>query len=403
MTALPLAGIRVTDFSWIGAGSFTTKMLADMGAEVLKIESSTYLDSLRLAPPYTGGIRGVNRSGYFADRNSSKKSVRINLKTEKGIALIHDLVRQSDIVANNFTPGTMERLGLGYDKLAEINPSLIYISMSMHGSYGPEHKMLGYGITISAITGLQHLTALPGRTPAGTGTNYPDHIPNPCHADFAILAALRHRRRTGRGQKIDLAQTEPMLALLAPALIDYAVNGHNSQPTGNRMAGYAPHGVYPCRGDDRWIAISVTDDKQWPELVQCLALSDRPEWRQREGREKDQDALDAAIAQATASKGAESLMAALQARGVPAGVVQNAHDLVELDPQLRHRHHWRWLDHPEMGRSIYNGPPFSYESGPVGPRAPAPLLGQHTDAVCRDLLGLGDGEIDALTKEGVLT
>ena len=403
MTALPLEGIRVTDFSWIGAGSYTTKMLADMGAEVLKIESTAYLDSLRLAAPYKDGIRGVNRSGYFADRNSSKKSVTINLKTKRGIALIHDLVRQSDIVANNFTPGTMDRLGLGYETLHAINPGLIYISMSMHGGDGPEHRMLGYGITISAITGLQHLTALPGRLPAGTGTNYPDHIPNPCHADFAILAALRHRRRTGRGQRIDLAQTEPMLALMAPAMIDYAANGRIAQPTGNRMAGHAPRGVYPCRGEDRWIAISVANDAQWQALAKCLSLPHKPAWDTTDGREHDLDALDAAIAQATAQEEATTLLAALQAGHVPAGVVQNARDLVEQDPQLRHRNHWRWLDHPEMGRSIYNGPPFAYESGPVGPRAPAPLLGQHTDSICRDLLGLNETEIETLKAEGVLT
>ena len=403
MTALPLEGIRVTDFSWIGAGSYTTKLLADMGAEVLKIESSTHLDSLRLAPPYKDGMRGVNRSGYFADRNSSKMSVTINLKTERGVAIARDLIRQSDIVANNFSPGTMERLGLGYDALRAINPQLIYIAMSMHGSDGPEHKMLGYGITISAITGLQHLTALPGRPPAGTGTNYPDHIPNPCHAGFAILAALRHRRRTGRGQRIDLAQTEPMLALLAPPLVDYAVNGRIAQPTGNRLAGYAPHGVYPCRGDDRWTAISIGNDRQWRGLVECLSLTERTEWRTADGRERDQDALDSVIGAATAVWEAESLMQALQGCGVPAGVVQNARDLVEHDPQLRHRNHWRWLDHPEMGRSIYNGPPFSYESGPIGPRSAAPLLGQHTDSVCRELLGLDDAEIDKLRTEGVLT
>jgi benzylsuccinate CoA-transferase BbsF subunit len=194
-----------------------------------------------------------------------------------------------------------------------------------------------------------------------------------------------------------------MLALLAPALIDYSVNGRITQPNGNRMAGYAPRGVYSCRGDDRWIALSVTNDRQWRELVQCLSLPERPEWQEIEGREKDQDALDSVIAQATAAWEAEALMAALQPRAVPAGVVQNARDLVELDPQLRHRDHWRRLDHPEMGWSVYNGPPFAYESGPIGPRSPAPLLGQHTDAVCRDLLGLDDAEIEKLKTEGVLT
>lgn len=403
MTTLPLAGIRVTDFSWIGAGAYTTKMLADLGAEVLKIESSTYLDSLRLAAPYKDGIRGVNRSGYFADRNSSKKSVTINLKTPKGVDLVRDLIRQSDIVANNFTPGTMERLGLGYEQIRQIKLDIIYIGMSMHGSDGPEHQMLGYGITISAITGLQYLTSFPGRPPAGTGTNYPDHIPNPTHADFAILAALRHRRRTGRGQKIDLAQTEPMLALLAPALLEYSVNGRVVGPGANRLPGFAPHGVYPTRGEDRWIVISINRDVEWKALVECLGLPDRADWHSQGGREANQDAIDRAIAAATAPRQGEELMAALQARSVPAGVVQTAADLVDRDPQLAHRGHWRMLNHAEMGPTIYNGPPFSYASGPVGPRAPAPLLGEHTDEICRTLLGLNQATIDALKTEGVLT
>jgi benzylsuccinate CoA-transferase BbsF subunit len=403
--ALPLDGIRVTDFCWIGAGAYTTKMLADMGADVLKIESATYLDSLRFAAPYKDNIRGVNRSGYFADRNSSKRSVTVNLKTKEGLDLIRSLVRQSDIVANNFAPGTMERLGLGYDALRAIKPDLVYVAMSMHGGNGPESRTVGYGITISAITGLQYLTTFPGKPPAGTGTNFPDHIPNPSHACFAILAALRHLRRTGEGQQIDLAQTEPMLSLMAPALMDYAVNGRVDGPTGNRLGGFAPRGVYPCRGDDRWIAISVATNAQWAALIDCLNTPDlrQETWRHSANREADQDRLDEALASVTRTWTAEELMAALQQRGVPAGIVQNAADLIEHDPQLRRRGHWRYLDHPEMGRTIYNGPPFAFASGPVGPRAPAPLLGQHTDQVCRDLGSMSDETIARLKADKVLT
>jgi benzylsuccinate CoA-transferase BbsF subunit len=402
---LPFDGIRITDFCWIGAGAYTTKMLADMGADVIKIESATYLDSLRLASPYKDNIKGINRSGYFADRNSSKRSVTVNLKTQEGLDLIRTLVRQSDIVANNFAPGTMERLGLGYEALSAIKPDLVYVAMSMHGGDGPESKTVGYGITISAITGLQYLTTFPGKPPAGTGTNFPDHIPNPSHACFAILAALRHRRRTGEGQQIDLAQTEPMLSLLAPALMDYSVNGRIVGPTGNRMAGCAPRGVYPCRGEDRWIAISVATDAQWAALVECLAAPDlgAEMWQHAASREADQDRIDEVLARATLVRTAEELMAALQARGVPAGVAQNAADLIEHDPQLRRRGHWRYLDHPEMGRTIYNGPPFAFASGPVGPRAPAPLLGQHTDQVCRELGGMDDETIARLKAGHVLT
>src|SRR5262245_21143174 len=181
MARFPLQNVRVTDFSWVGAGSYTTKLLADLGAEVLKIESTTRVDSLRLSGPFKDKIPGLNRSGYFADRNTSKRSVTINLKTPKGVDLVRELIKKSDIVANNFTPGTMEKLGLGYDDLERIRPGIIYLGMSFQGADGPESDTLGFGLTIGALVGLQHLTGLPGRKPAGTGTNYPDHIPNPCH------------------------------------------------------------------------------------------------------------------------------------------------------------------------------------------------------------------------------
>ena len=404
MRGYPLAGVRVTDFSWIGAGSYTTKILADMGAEAFKIESTIRVDSLRTSGPFKDKIPGLNRSGYFADRNTSKRSVTIDLKSPKGIELIHEMVKKSDIVANNFTPGTMDGLGLGYEALKQINPSLIYLAMSFQGSDGPDHDTLGYGLTIGALVGLQYLTGLPGRKPAGTGTNYPDHVPNPCHAAFAVLAALRHRRRTGQGQRIDVAQTEPPTALLASAMMDYTVNGRVVQPAGNHGKSAAPHGVYPCRGDDRWIAISVYDDAQHRSLSTVLNAPSlcAGKWANLAGRLSDQDALDAALAAATMNWEAEKLMAALQAKGIAAGVVQNAADVVARDPQLAHRDHWRRIPHAETGSMLYNGQPFRFGALKLGPRFGAPLLGEHTDEVLRDFLGLDAAKIAALRADGVL-
>lgn len=405
MARQPLSGIRITDFTWIGAGSYATKILGDFGAEVIKIESSRRLDSLRMAAPYKDGIKGVNRSGYFADRNTSKRSITIDMKHPRALGLVHRLIAQSDIVANNFTPGVMERFGLGYEAVRAIKPDIIYLAMSMQGSSGPEHQYLGYGASMAALTGLQHLTGLPGREPAGTGTNYPDHVPNPCHAAFAVLAALRHRRRTGEGQYIDLAQTEPTIALLGPTFLDLTMNGRLQQPNGNEHPWAAPHGVYPCQGDDRWIAISIMNDDQWVSLVEVLG---RPAWaaeaalRQGEMRYARRRQLDSDLAGATAQWVAEDLMHALQARGVPAGVVQTAADVVERDPQLRHRGHWVKLDHPEMGATIYNAPPMRFSRTPVELKRPAPLLGEHTDEICRELLGLSDEETRQLKEEGVL-
>ncbi len=402
---LPLAGIRVADFTWIGAGSYATKILADFGADVIKIETSRRLDSLRMAAPYKDKIKGVNRSGYFADRNSSKRSVTIDMKHPRALALVSKLIAQSDIVANNFTPGVMDRFGLGYEAVRQMKPNIIYLAMSMQGSTGPEHQYLGYGASMAALTGLQHLSGLPGREPAGTGTNYPDHVPNPCHAAFAVLAALRHCRRTGIGQQIDLAQTEPSIALLGPTILDFTINGREQQPKGNEHAWAAPHGVYPCSCEDRWIAMAIMNNAQWLALGETL---NSPPWMLSQplqcsnNRYAKREEIDAKLARETVRYDAADLMRRLQERGVPAGVVQDARDIVVKDPQLAHRGHWVVLDHREMGRTIYNAPPFRCSITPTRLERPAPLLGEHTEEVCMQLLGMSRDEVTQAVEDRLL-
>jgi crotonobetainyl-CoA:carnitine CoA-transferase CaiB-like acyl-CoA transferase len=409
MPGLPLSGVRVVDFTWLGAGPYTTRTLADHGAEVIRVESGKRIDRLRILPPFRDKTRGdsVNRSGYFADRNSNKLSVTVNLKHPGAADLILRLVAQSDIVASNFTPGTLDGLGLGYQACQTVRPDIIYLEMGMQGVDGPDASQVGYGQTVCALTGLYHLSGLPGRIPTGTGTNYPDHVAAPTHAAFAVLAALRHRRRTGEGQFIDIAQTETMISLLGPAVLDYTVNGRVEQPQGNLAEYAAPHGVYPCRGDDRWLALSVGTDQQWRTLLDEL---DAAELAQDErfgtlpARHRNHAALDEELAARTRACDGYELTARLQERGVPAAVVQNYQDLVDGDPQLRHRGHFAVLDHPEMGPSVYNSPPFTLSgAGQPVMRAPAPLLGQHTRQVCAELLGLDDAAIDELTSAGVLS
>ncbi len=402
---LPLAGIRITDFTWIGAGSFTTKMLADFGAEVIKIESAERLDTLRDAAPFKDGVRGLNRSGYFADRNTSKKSITVNMKHPDGQALVRRLVQKSDVIANNFTPGTMDKFGLGYEAVQAIRPDIIYLAMSMQGDSGPEFNYLGYGTTIGALTGLQFLSGLPDRDPAGTGTNYPDHIPNPCHAAFALLAALRHRRLTGEGQYIDMAQTEPTIALLGPAVLDWTANQRIAQRRGNQHLHCSPHGVYPCKGVDRWIAIAATSNEAWVALCEVLG---HPEWTKDEALNNSatrvirSGQIDDRLSQETATWDADELMAKLQSCNVAAGAVRDVADLMRRDPQMSHRGHWVTMDHPEMGPSVYNAPSFRISGVPKGPRSPAPLLGEHNELVLSQILGLHADEITALRKSGAL-
>jgi benzylsuccinate CoA-transferase BbsF subunit len=313
----------------------------------------------------------------------------------------------SDVVVSNFTPGTMERMGLGYRDACAVRPDIIFLEMGTQGAYGPDSGRPGFGNTVSAVTGLHHLSGEPDRIPVGTGTNYPDHVVAPAHAAFAVLVALRHRRRTGQGQYIDLSQAETMIGLLGPAVLDYTVNGREQGRHGNRSDEAAPQGVYRCRGTDRWIAISVRHDREWTALATELGLDwgvrDDARFRSHLDRHTHHVELDALIATRTAERDAESLADALQVRGVAAEVVKTAEDLVRSDRQLRHRQHLVVLDHPEMGPSVYTAPPFRLDGvAEAVMRTPAPLLDQHTREVMTALLGLDEATIDKLIEGGVL-
>jgi benzylsuccinate CoA-transferase BbsF subunit len=403
MKRLPLHNVRVADFTWLGAGSFTTKILADLGADVIKVESSARLDALRLSPPYKDRIPGANRSGYFAERNSSKRSVSFNLKTEEGLALARELVAQSDVVANNFSAGVMDRLGLGYDEVRKIKPDIVYLSMSMLGQTGPEANYLGYGLTIGALTGLHDLAGLPDRDPTGTGTNYSDHIPNPTHAALAIMAALRHKRRTGEGQFIDLSQIEPTVCLLGSVISDYTANSQLPKRNGNRHRPCAPYGVFRCAGDDRWIAITVQSDEQWKRLLEALPSASLREarWDTAVGRLEEASALEQALGVVTATWDRDALMHHLQNAGVPAGAVLDAGDVLK-DPQLAHREHWVKHDHAEMGATTYSALPFRFSDIPVRPLSAAPLLGEHTEEILHSVLGKSEDDIRSLRAASAL-
>jgi len=401
---LPLSGVRVADFTWVGAGPFLTKPLADHGADVIKVESRTRVDPIRWMSPFRNGIRGVDRSGYFANRNSSKRSICLDLKHPAGRELALKLIEASDVVANNFSPGTMDRLGLGYEDSRAVRRDIVFLEMPMLGTEGPYRDCRGYGLTIAAASGLMGLTGYADRAPVGTGTNYPDHVANPMHAAIAVLAALRKRRQTGCGEYIELAQLESTVNVIAPALVA-ASRGENVERRGNDDDVAAPHGVYPCAGDDRWCAVAVFDDAQWDATRSVLGeagFGDHPELRSRRGRRESRVLLDKLVASATRSWGADALADALTDRGVPAASVQHADDLIERDPQLRARRHWIRLDHEVMGPSIYDGIPYRLSATPGRLRSPAPLLGAHTREVCTELLGLSGDDYAALADEGVV-
>jgi benzylsuccinate CoA-transferase BbsF subunit len=400
----PLAGLRVLDFTWVGAGALATKLLADLGADVIKMESRARPDNLRLAPPYRPGRNGIEGSGYFASRNSSKRSFALDMREPRAREVALDLARSVVVVASNFRPGIMERWGLSYEAVRAINPSVIYLTMPMQGADGPHAAFTGFGSTISALSGLVSLSGLEERLPVGTGTHFPDHVPNPAHALVAILAALYHRSRTGEGQAIEVSQLESTINIIGPAIVDASVRGASHPRAGNRLPGASPHGVFPCRGDDRWCAISCRSDAVWRSLARILG---HPEWLTDDrfgtllDRKRHEDELEDEVGAATSSWDRPELVAVLRTAGVPAAAVSSSADIL-TDPDLVARGYWRRVDHPVIGQITIARPPFRL-GGEASPelRRP-PLLGEHTAEVARDLLGLSGEEIDRLVAEGVM-
>jgi benzylsuccinate CoA-transferase BbsF subunit len=399
------SGIRVLDFCWVGAGAFVTRLLADMGADVIKVESHAHPDNLRLSGPHKAGARHLEGSGYFASRNTNKKSIALNMSRPQARAIARELAQKCSVVTNNFRPGVMERWGLGYAELAAVNPALIYLAMPMQGSSGPHKSYIGFGSTIAAISGLVEMSGAPDRAPIGTGTHYPDHVPNPGHALVGLLAALYHRARTGEGQFIELAQLESTVNLMGPSILRYAATGTLPRRNGNRRNGSAPCGVFPCAGDDVWCAIEIEDDRGWQALVEVLG---RPQWMADarfdtlEGRSQCLDTIEEKLAQETRRFEASALVLALQARGVASSLVETSRDVME-DAQLNARGYWRGIDHAEMGRITVNVPPFfAADEGRKREPAPPPLLGEHTREIATGLLGLSDSECTRLMNEQVL-
>jgi benzylsuccinate CoA-transferase BbsF subunit len=401
---LPLSEIRVADFTWVGAGPFLTKPLADHGADVVKVESRTRVDPIRSMAPFRDGVKGLDRSGYFANRNTSKRSLCLDLKHPAGRELALRLIEVSDVVVNNFSPGTMDKLGLGYDDARAVRPDVVYLEMPMLGTEGPYRDCRGYGLTIAAAGGILALTGYPDRSPVGTGTNYPDHVPNPLHGVVAVLAALRKRRRTGQGEYIELAQLESTVNAIGPALVAAAA-GETVERVGNDDDVAAPHGVYPCTGNDRWCALAVFDDAQWRATREVLGTAewdDHPDLDTADGRRRSRRLLDQLVAKATRAWDADRLADVLASRGVPASAVLDADDLLNRDPQLRARGHWVRIDHEVMGPSVYDGIPYRLSATPGRLRSAAPLLGADSRAVCTDLLGISDDAYDALALEGAV-
>jgi len=398
---MALEGIKVLDFSWQFAGPFIGAYLGDYGADVIKVESRSRLDITRVTAPFKDGITGVNRSGCFPIANNSKYSLTLNLKHPRASKIMTKLVAWADIAVENFGAGVIDRLGLGYDELKKINPDIIMLSTNIQGQTGPRSTFVGFGWNTVALTGIANLTGWPDRSPVGTLQAYPDSVV-PWFGAVAILGALDYRRRTGKGQYIDVSQYETTCHFLVPQLLDYAANQKVAMRAGNQSAYAAPHGVYRCAGDDRRCAITVFNDSEWQAF--CLVIGS-PAWTKQQefasidGRKQNEDELNRLVEQWTVNHTPEEVMTVMQLAGVPAGVVKTNKEIFE-DPQLGHRNFFQQVEHSEMGPIFQQAWPISLSESKTNIR-PAPALGEHNEYVATKILGLSDNEFVELLGAGV--
>ena len=393
-TGLALQGIRVLDFTWIHAGPSATRILSDQGAEVIKVESNNALSVV--GGPASATARGL---GQRHNWNAGKLSISLNMKTPQGIGIARRLVAVSDVVAENFSGRVMPSWGLDYDSIRPINPGIIMLSMSGLGRTGPWKDRVSYGQTLQAWSGFTELTGFPDTDPSGPASAYSDAVGGMAGAQ-AVLLALIHRSRTGRGQWLDVSQFESLSSLLETLALDMSVNGSAavSTRTGNRLphGGGAPHGAYRCQGDDRWVAISVFTEEEWRVFVEALGnpdWADDPRFASGDARERNADALDAGVETWTMERTAEEAMTLLQAAGIAAGVVQSGEDL-SRDPQLKERAFFRRVpDHQGEVRIIESAPyKMSRTLGAVTRGAPA--FAADMTYVLRELLGMSDDEVE---------
>lgn len=417
----PLKGVRVADFCWMGVGACATRVLGDFGAEVIRIENRDNLDQPRKLPIYKGGGARAygeadpdpdpNAGGLFNNYNRNKLGVTINMKDPRGRELCERLIASSSVVTENFAPGVMEKWGLTYDYIRTLTPEPIMARMSGFGHSGPHASFKSYGPIVQAVSGLSYISGLPGREPSGWGLSYMDNMAAFYNA-AALLMAIYHRRETGEGTEIDVSAVEAGITLLGSIMLDVTVNGRKTKddpnyPLGNRIEHphAAPHGVYPVRGDDRWIAISVFSQEDWRQLVTELGEPDwarDPRFETQESRVANQDHLDKLVGSATAERERYDLMHRLQARKVTASVVATAEDVNENDPQLAQSGIFFDLDHPVIGEARFEGMPIRFSKTKQDFWRSAPLLGEDNHYVFTELLGLSEDEYETYKAEGVI-
>ncbi len=399
---LPLCGVRVVDFGWVWAGAVPGHLLADLGAEVIKVETHKHLDYMRQGRPIVGDTPDPEQNPMFHNVNRGKLSITVDIRDPRGAELIRKLVALSDVVIENFSPGILRAAGLDHASLRQVKPDLVMISMSAAGQYGPLKDIRTYATMIAGLSGLDSMVGYPGEGILGMQQAYAD--PNASlHAAVAVLAALVHRRATGEGQYIDLSQWEAGVAVVGEYVLDHSMNRRVARPQGNRLPGMVPHGHYPCQ-DDRWVSIAVTSEDDWRAFCGVLG---NPSWTRQDrfadvfGRCEHQDALDRHVAEWTRERTHYEVTELLQAAGVAAAPLLDASERF-FDPHFQERGTYVDVEHPILGAEILYGVPWRMSETQLSIRQRAPFLGEHNQYVFGDLLGLPTEEIARLVEDEVL-
>jgi len=404
MADSPLSGVRVLDFTWAWAGPFCTQTLAHLGAEVIRIECTLRPCVTRMIPPFADNQPGPNRAGYFNQYNQGKRSILLDLSKPEAVKLAFQLAKHCDVVADNFAAGVIDKLGFSYEKLREIKPDIIQISMSGYGQYGPFKRYVGYGPPASALSGQFWLTGYPGGDPAEIGVSYPDPNAGVMGA-YAIIAALLHRDLTGEGQYIDQSQWEAVLVHMAEGLLEWDINHREPKRNGNHDRLMAPHETYKSKGnDDQWVSIAVGTEDEWRALCRAMgspALADDPRFKTAALRKRHEDALDEMVTAWTRLHDRWEVTRMLQAAGVAAFPAMSNKDLAE-DPHLLERGFLVEPEHSEIGKRKHAGIPWKMSDTPCAVRSAAPVRGAHTEEVMKALLGYTSDKVEQLRKAGIL-
>jgi crotonobetainyl-CoA:carnitine CoA-transferase CaiB-like acyl-CoA transferase len=404
----PFEGIKLVQLCWAGVGVYTCNYLSHYGATTIRVETATRPDPVRLFAPLApndkqGKNAGLEKSAFFSITHTAPEMcISLDFKHPEAIEIFKKLVAWADVVAEGFPAGVMDRLGFDYEGLKKINPQIIMFRTCGYGHTGPMADQPGFGSILTAVTMMDNICGWPDRPPVPPSTYYTDQL-SPMYASFSIMAALDYKRRTGKGQYIDHSQIETGLNYMTPLILDYQVNRREFQVKGNKSDHAAPHGVYRCRGDDRWVAIAVESDEEWQRFVQTMGS---PAWAQDKkyakavDRIKHSDELDMLVEEWTLQHSPEDIQRQLQSAGIGAGLVANAKDL-DADSQMAHYNFYRELEHPYMGRLRYYHPaPIKLSAVTTAVQRPV-LLGEHTDRICTKILGMSQSEVDALRQKGV--